>query len=43
MDVEQESSAIVISGKLEILPVLNHLPLAADETALLALADALLK
>jgi hypothetical protein len=43
VDVEQEPAALIIDGEPEILPVLDHLALTADETALLALADALLK
>jgi hypothetical protein len=43
MDVEQEPAALIIERELEIIPVLAHLTLTANKTALLALSDALLK
>src|SRR5262249_56320728 len=43
VNVEQETAPLIINGKSEILLVLNNLSLTANETALLALPDAVLQ
>jgi len=43
MDIEQEPAPLIINEKCEILPVLDHRPLPADETALLTFPDAILE
>jgi hypothetical protein len=43
VDVEQEPAALIIDGETEIFLVLDHLLLAADEAALLAAPDKILK
>jgi len=43
VNVEQEPALIIINRESEVLLVLNHLSLAADETALLTVPDAVLE
>jgi hypothetical protein len=42
VDIEEESTSLVISGQTKVLSVLDHLILAADEAALLSASDEIL-
>src|SRR5690348_6221089 len=39
VNVEQETAPLIINGESQILLILDYLPLATDETALLAIPD----